>query len=89
MASNGKVALVTGAGSGIARAAALALLREGYSVVLTGRRQDMLEQTLSQAGPHAEGARPPDRRPEIHRREGRTHRDAWNAAWLAADRTRV
>jgi NAD(P)-dependent dehydrogenase (short-subunit alcohol dehydrogenase family) len=50
-----KVALVTGAGSGIGRATALALLREGYSVVLTGRRADALEQTRAAAGP--DGAR--------------------------------
>lgn len=46
-----KVAIVTGAGSGIGRAAALGLLREGHCVALAGRRQDALEQTLEQAGP--------------------------------------
>ncbi|MBY0528101.1 MAG: SDR family oxidoreductase [Gemmataceae bacterium] len=46
-----QVALVTGAGSGIGRAAALALLKEGYSVVLTGRRRDALEKTAGDAGP--------------------------------------
>jgi NAD(P)-dependent dehydrogenase (short-subunit alcohol dehydrogenase family) len=51
MTDNGKVALVTGAGSGIGRATALALLREGYAVVLAGRRPETLEQTLAQAGP--------------------------------------
>ncbi len=40
-----KVALVTGAGSGIGRAVALALLRAGYHVVLAGRRQEPLEET--------------------------------------------
>ncbi|HXL67617.1 MAG TPA: SDR family oxidoreductase [Xanthobacteraceae bacterium] len=38
-----KVALVTGAGSGIGKAAALALAKEGYAVVLAGRRQDALD----------------------------------------------
>ena len=47
--SHPKVAVVTGAGSGIGRAAALALLREGYSVVLAGRRPEPLEQTASGA----------------------------------------
>ena len=44
-----KVAIVTGAGTGIGRASALALLRDGYSVVLAGRRMEPLEQTLDQA----------------------------------------
>ena len=45
-----KVAIVTGAGTGIGRASALALLRDGYSVVLAGRRMEPLEQTMEQAG---------------------------------------
>src|SRR5262245_46869345 len=56
MTVDGKVALATGAGSGIGRAAALALLREGYSVVLAGRRPEALAQTLAAAGPHGERA---------------------------------
>jgi len=39
-----KIALVTGAGSGVGRSAALALSREGYAVVLAGRRADKLEE---------------------------------------------
>jgi NAD(P)-dependent dehydrogenase (short-subunit alcohol dehydrogenase family) len=50
MSSNGKVAIVTGAGSGIGKAAALALLKEGYSVALAGRRAAALEQALKEAG---------------------------------------
>jgi NAD(P)-dependent dehydrogenase (short-subunit alcohol dehydrogenase family) len=44
-----KTAIITGAGSGIGRATALALLRDGYSVALAGRRPDTLEQTIAQS----------------------------------------
>ncbi|MFC4278233.1 SDR family oxidoreductase [Achromobacter aloeverae] len=47
---SGKVAVVTGAGSGIGRAVALQLLAEGYQVVLAGRRADALEETRVAAG---------------------------------------
>jgi NAD(P)-dependent dehydrogenase (short-subunit alcohol dehydrogenase family) len=49
MNANGKVALVTGAGSGIGRAASLALHSAGYSVVLAGRRAAELERTAASA----------------------------------------
>jgi NAD(P)-dependent dehydrogenase (short-subunit alcohol dehydrogenase family) len=44
-----KVAMVTGAGSGIGQACALALLNAGYAVVLAGRRKEALERTISLA----------------------------------------
>jgi NAD(P)-dependent dehydrogenase (short-subunit alcohol dehydrogenase family) len=52
--SSSKVGLITGAGSGIGRATALALLRDGWSVVLAGRRAEALQQTvaLAPAGSH-------------------------------------
>ena len=49
MAATGKVALVTGAGSGIGRAVALALLGEHYRVVLAGRRLETLQATAALA----------------------------------------
>ena len=45
-----RIALVTGAGTGIGRATSLALLAAGYAVVLAGRRAEPLEATASQAG---------------------------------------
>ena len=48
-----KVAVVTGAGSGIGRAVALELLSAGYAVVLAGRREDALEDTRTAAGADA------------------------------------
>jgi NAD(P)-dependent dehydrogenase (short-subunit alcohol dehydrogenase family) len=56
MNSSGKVALVTGAGSGIGKAVALALLKEGYSVVFAGRRADRLEEAIKESGVPAERA---------------------------------
>ena len=51
MASLGKVAVVTGAGTGIGKASALALLKAGWQVVFAGRRADVLEKALAEAGP--------------------------------------
>jgi NAD(P)-dependent dehydrogenase (short-subunit alcohol dehydrogenase family) len=51
MSSQAHVAIVTGAGTGIGKHVSLALLHEGYSVVLAGRRQEPLETTVAEAGP--------------------------------------
>src|SRR5436853_3120360 len=53
-AAGSKVAIVTGAGSGIGRASALALAQGGWKVVLAGRRADALEETRA-------ASRDPDR----------------------------
>ena len=50
MPSNGKVAIVTGGGTGIGKHSALALLRDGYSVAIAGRRTEPLEATVEEAG---------------------------------------
>ena len=50
MSSSDKVAIITGAGSGIGRETALALLRAGYAVALAGRRAERLEETVKAAG---------------------------------------
>jgi NAD(P)-dependent dehydrogenase (short-subunit alcohol dehydrogenase family) len=50
LAVNGqRVAIVTGAGSGIGKSASLALLKDGYYVGLVGRRKDMLEKTAAES----------------------------------------
>lgn len=53
MSTAGKVALVTGAGSGIGRAVAIAFLGAGYRVALVGRRAETLSETRSLAEAHA------------------------------------
>ncbi len=50
MTSASKVAIVTGAGSGVGKAAAIALLADGYSVVLAGRRVEPLQAVIDESG---------------------------------------
>lgn len=51
-----KIAIVTGAGSGIGRAVAVELLRSGWAVALAGRREDKLAETVAEAGTGAADA---------------------------------
>ena len=51
MASHDKVAIITGAGSGIGRAVAIAFLKDGYRTALAGRRADALEDALVREAP--------------------------------------
>jgi NAD(P)-dependent dehydrogenase (short-subunit alcohol dehydrogenase family) len=53
MSSNNRVAVVTGAGTGVGKAAVHALLEDGYHVVLAGRRKEKLEAAVKEAGSHA------------------------------------
>ncbi|MEO8544635.1 MAG: SDR family oxidoreductase [Burkholderiaceae bacterium] len=50
MASESKIAIVTGAGTGVGKAAALALLGSGYRVVLAGRRKEPLDAVAKESG---------------------------------------
>jgi NAD(P)-dependent dehydrogenase (short-subunit alcohol dehydrogenase family) len=56
MASANKTALVTGAGTGVGKAVALAFLTDGYRVALAGRRKELLEQTAKEAGTNGKNA---------------------------------
>ena len=50
MSTASKVAVITGAGTGIGRATALAFVNDGWQVAITGRRKEPLEETLTAAG---------------------------------------
>lgn len=50
MSTHSKIAIVTGAGSGVGKAATLALLQDGYRVVLAGRRVEPLTAVISESG---------------------------------------
>ena len=56
MTAAARIALITGAGSGIGRATAVAMWQAGYSLVLAGRRQETLQQTLAAAAVAADRA---------------------------------
>ncbi|MGZ5097803.1 MAG: SDR family oxidoreductase [Usitatibacter sp.] len=56
MDATNKVALVTGASAGIGKASALALLKEGYRVVLTARRKELLDKAIADSGVGADRA---------------------------------
>lgn len=56
MAGHNKVAIITGAGSGVGRAVAIAFLKDGYRTVLAGRRADALGETIKLSGAPAEQA---------------------------------
>ena len=65
-----KVAIVTGAGTGVGKAAALALIKEGYAVAFVGRRKDVLDQAIAEAGaaPRHWRSRPTSASPRRSRR---------------------
>jgi NAD(P)-dependent dehydrogenase (short-subunit alcohol dehydrogenase family) len=50
VAAHNKVAIVTGAGTGIGKAVSIALLKDGYRVALAGRRKEPLEKTVAESG---------------------------------------
>jgi NAD(P)-dependent dehydrogenase (short-subunit alcohol dehydrogenase family) len=52
MAASSKIAMVTGAGSGVGRAVSLGLMKAGFSVVLAGRRKEPLEETAAMGKAH-------------------------------------
>jgi NAD(P)-dependent dehydrogenase (short-subunit alcohol dehydrogenase family) len=53
MAAHNRVAIVTGGGTGIGKAAALALLKDGYRVAVAGRRKEPLDKLIAEAGVEA------------------------------------
>ena len=56
MSSTGRVAVITGAGTGIGKSCALAMLKDGWSVALAGRRAELLDKTRDEAGEEGKNA---------------------------------
>jgi len=56
MATHNKVAVVTGGGTGVGKSVALALLKDGYQVVIAGRRKEKLDETVAASGSAASRA---------------------------------
>ncbi|MDP6707182.1 MAG: SDR family oxidoreductase [Alphaproteobacteria bacterium] len=56
MSAAARIAIVTGAGSGVGKASALALMAAGYSVAMAGRRPEPLQAAIAEAGAAGEGA---------------------------------
>ena len=54
MTSNGKVAIITGGGTGVGKSSALAVAKEGFSVTIAGRREGPLADTIKEAGADGE-----------------------------------
>ncbi len=78
MSSHSKVALVTGAGTGIGKSAALALAKDGYRVALLGRRRELLEQTAKDVQPAQTLVLPTDvGNPQAVKAAFAQVRDAW------------
>ena len=50
MTTHDKVAVITGGGTGIGKATALAFVKDGYRVVISGRRAEPLDETIKEAG---------------------------------------
>jgi NADP-dependent 3-hydroxy acid dehydrogenase YdfG len=60
-----RIAMITGAGSGVGRAVAIHLSEAGWSVALVGRKADTLEETARKLKGEYLVARRPDRRPDL------------------------
>ena len=100
MSTQDKVAVVTGAGTGIGKAAAVALVNDGWRVVFAGRRLEPLQQAVVEATggnhPQVGAARPPRvpsrcptdvTKPDSVQRAVRTNARKPSAAWTCCSTT--